>query len=482
MASFRVDGVSKAYGAVQALSNVSVQFSAGEIHAVLGENGAGKSTLMHVMAGFAVPDAGSLEMDGQAIPIGKPFECKRMGIAMIHQHFTLVPGFSVEENLALARLSSLGPLNTAALIGPARDESESLDWDISLGMPAGRLPVGLQQRIEIVKTIAGDSRVVIFDEPTAVLSPGEVDDLFRVLRRLKEAGKMVILIAHKLQEVMAIADRVTVLRRGKVVAEAAIGDVTPTMLAEWMVGELPPELQKGGGAAVRDGLRSRSLTALGDRGEQALRGIDLTAGRGEILGIGGVDGNGQVELAEALAGVRAFRGELLWEGSPLDFDVTRVAYIPQDRQGDGLALTMTIEDNLMIEGHRRQGLTSGPFIRRRAARAWARGLIGRFGVKGDADDLAGSLSGGNQQKVVVARALDETPDLLVAVNPSRGLDLKATEYVHRKMLEARNEGAAVVLISTDLEELAALSTRTVFLSRGEILEGDRAASLAGGLA
>ncbi|HVT12038.1 MAG TPA: ABC transporter ATP-binding protein [Fimbriimonadaceae bacterium] len=477
----RVDRVGKSYGTLRALDDVSIEFAPGEIHAVLGENGAGKTTLMHILAGFTTPDSGSVEMDGRPLPVGRPFECKRLGIAMIHQHFTLVPAFSVEENLALARLSRLGLLDIPKLTEPARDEADRLGWALDIDAPARQLPVGAQQRVEIVKTIAGDSRVAIFDEPTAVLSPGEVDDLFRVLRRLKEAGKTVILIAHKLREVMTIADRVTVLRRGKVVAGAAIGEVTPDRLAQWMVGELPPELQKDSATAIREGLRVKGLRTLGDRGEEALRGLEIEVRRGEILGVGGVDGNGQVELAEVLAGVRPYRGEIRWQGSPLKYTSTRVGYIPQDRQSDGLALSMTIEENLLIEGHRRPKLTKGPFLRRSAIREWSRELVERFGVKGLPDDDAGSLSGGNQQKVVVARALDETPDLLIAVNPSRGLDVKATEYVHRKMLEARNQGAAVVLISTDLEELAALSTRTVFLSRGEIVAGDRAASLAGGI-
>ncbi|HWA82237.1 MAG TPA: ABC transporter ATP-binding protein [Fimbriimonadaceae bacterium] len=477
----RVERIGKSYGTLRALDDVSIEFAPGEIHAVLGENGAGKSTLMHILAGFTTPDSGSLEMDGRPLPVGRPFECKRLGIAMIHQHFTLVPAFSVEENLALSRLSRLGPLDMSRLTEPAREEAGRLGWGLDFDVPARRLPVGAQQRIEIVKTIAGDSRVAIFDEPTAVLSPGEVDDLFRVLQRLKEAGKTVILIAHKLREVMAVADRVTVLRRGKVVAGALVGEVTPTKLAEWMVGELPPELQKGSKTPLREGLRATALRALGDRGKEALRSLDFEVSRGEILGVGGVDGNGQVELAEVLAGVRPFRGELRWEGNLLDHRRTRVAYIPQDRQSDGLALSMTIEENLLIEGHRRPALTAGPFLRRRAIHAWSEELVQRFGVKGVPTDLAGSLSGGNQQKVVVARALDETPDLLIAVNPSRGLDVKATEYVHRKMLEAQDQGAAVVLISTDLEELAALGTRTVFLSRGEIVEGGRAVSLAGGI-
>jgi len=478
-----VSKITKSYGALRALDGVSAEFREGEIHAVLGENGAGKSTLMNLLAGFTKPDSGSIKLDGKELPVGRPFECKRLGIAMIHQHFTLVPGFTVEENLALAAISGPGPIDSRELSKPAMAQAEALGWPLDLAAKTGQLPVGAQQRIEILKALSGESRVIIFDEPTAVLSQGEVEDLFRVLRALKQDGKTVILIAHKLREVMAVADRVTVLRRGKVVGEAPIGQVTSDRLVEWMVGEIPPLLQKNADTKYREGLRATGLSAKGDRGERALHGIDLEARRGEILGIGGVDGNGQVELAEVFAGVRSYGGGLEWEGRPFDPDSRspRIAYIPQDRQHDGLALGMSIEDNMLIEGHRRPSLTAGPFIRRQRLRQWSSGLIERFDIKtGSAKARADSLSGGNQQKLVVARALDEVPDLLVAVNPGRGLDVKATEYVHRKILDARNAGAAVVLVSTDLDEIGALATRTLYLSRGQIVEGEGAAALVGG--
>jgi general nucleoside transport system ATP-binding protein len=462
----KVSGVSKSYGPVRAVQNVSIEFQPGEIHAVLGENGAGKSTLMHILAGLTVPDAGSVWLNGKTVPPGRPFQSKARGIAMIHQHFTLVPAFTVEENLALANLSSVGPISQQSLAKPGIDEARALGWQLDPHARAGQLPVGAQQRVEILKSLSNDCQVAIFDEPTAVLGPDEIDDVFGVLRKLKAEGKVVILIAHKLQEVMAVADRVTVLRRGEMLAHAAISQVTPTILAEWMVGELPPPLQSGAGTTLGPGLSLKGVTAKGDRGEPALQGVDIEVQRGEILGIGGVDGNGQIELAEVIVGIRQHGGDLAWAEN----QKPKIAYIPQDRQSDGLALSMSIEDNFLIEGHRRPALTKGPFIRRHAARDWAHGLVERFGIKvGSIRDEVASLSGGNQQKVVVARALDETPDILVAANPSRGLDVKATEYVHRKILEARNAGAAVVLISTDHDELAALSTRTIYLSAGQIV-------------
>jgi len=453
-----------------ALDAVSAEFRPGEIHAVLGENGAGKSTLVGILGGFVTPDSGTVTLDGVPIPIGRAFDCKRLGIEQIHQHFTLVGAFTVAENLALARLPGLASTAPIAeLARPSLAAADRLGWSVEPNARVGDLSVGAQQRLEILKALGGDARVVLFDEPTAVLSPDEVDDLFRVLRQLRDEGRIVILIAHKLSEVMAIADRVTVLRRGKWVASCEIGETNAAQLAEWMVGELPAAATGTRPAPQGNGIQAQGLCVEGDRGEPAIRGIDFQIRRGEVLGFGGVDGNGQVELAEALAAVRSHTGELQFDGIPISPENLRIAYIPQDRHHDGLALGMSIQDNLLITGHRHPQFAKGPFLVLRAVRAWAQELIDRFQIKADGPALRVSgLSGGNQQKVVVARALESQPDLLVAVNPTRGLDIRATEYVHRMILEAREKGAAVALISTDLDELAALADRTVFLSRGEL--------------
>lgn len=465
-----LSGISKAYGSVVALDRVSVEFRPGEVHAVLGENGAGKSTLMSIIAGFVAPDSGSGEFNSSPLPFGKPFEARRRGIAMVHQHFALVPAFSVAENLSLARLRGVWrshqPDRDAS---PALDLAKELGWSIDPSAATDDLPVGVQQRIEILKALSSDAEVVIFDEPTAVLTPDEVEDLFRVIRALKERGRVIILIAHKLSEVMAIADRVTVLRRGKFVATAEIAAVDADQLATWMVGEVPavrrPEVR-----TFEPGLSLTDVHVRGNRGEHAVRGVTFAVGHGEILGIGGVDGNGQVELAEALARVRpAAAGSIYLTG--LDIEEANIAYIPQDRQTDGLALSMSIRDNLLITGHRRPVLTAGPFLRTGRIRQWADDLVGRFQIKvGSVRDPVSSLSGGNQQKVVVARSLDQVPDMLVAVNPTRGLDVLATDYVHSQIIAAASAGAVVVLFSTDLDELAALAHRTVFLSRGKLTD------------
>lgn len=482
MSILRAEHVTKRFGTLTALSDVSITFQPGEIHAVLGENGAGKSTFMNILSGFLPPDEGEVLLDEKHLPVGRPHLCRGLGIEMVHQHFMLVPAFTVAENLALAKLEKLGrPLNLSEITEPALEMARDLGWEIDPKARISGLPVGVQQRIEILKSLQNEAKVLILDEPTAVLSPDEVIDLFRVLRKLKESGRAIVLIAHKLAEVMSIADRVTVLRRGLYVASARIEETNPTQLAEWMVGEMAAAPARSPGS--RDsGLEVSGLTVKGDRGETAINEVALEIQKGEILGIGGVDGNGQVELAETLVLVRRPEsGRLLWQRIPLDAAAIRVSYIPQDRQEDGLALAMSITDNLLIEGHRRDDLHRGPALIPKSIRNWAEDLIRRFSIKVDTPRLpVSSLSGGNQQKVVVSRNLDVLPDLLVAVNPTRGLDVKATQYVHEQILTAKASGSAVALLSTDHDELAALADRTVYLSRGRILEGEGALALLGG--
>jgi general nucleoside transport system ATP-binding protein len=315
-----------------------------------------------------------------------------------------------------------------------------------------------------------------------VLSPEEVEELFRVLRQLKKDGKIVVLIAHKLSEVLSIADRVTVLRLGKLIATAPRHKVDAGKLATWMVGEMPAKLHAREPGLLSEGVRAVALSVLGDRGEVSIKEIDFEARRGEILGIGGVDGNGQVELAEAIAQVRkTSSGALNWNSASFSADSPQIGYIPQDRQSDGLALGMTIQDNMLVSAMSRTELFRGPLINVKAVYRWAQSLIKRFSIKaGSPRDLAGSLSGGNQQKVVVSRILDNKPELLIVVNPTRGLDIKATQFVHESILSARDSGAAVILFSADLDELVELSDRRKFLSRGRLLDDLGVASVVGG--
>ena len=474
--------ITKRFGNLLALDDVTVEFQPGEIHAVLGENGAGKSTLVNILAGFLSASGGKVLLDGKALPMGRPHLCRDLGIGMVHQHFRLVPAFTVAENLALSRLDRLAKLlDVRSLSKRAFEVARGLGWDLDPRAIVGTLPVGTQQRIEILKSLSGDAKVIIFDEPTAVLSPEEVGELFRVFRELRAQGKTVLLIAHKLSEVMAIADRVTVLRQGKKVASAPISEVNETLLATWMVGEMPALKRPERETKFTQGLVVRDLKVLGDRGEEAVRGVDLDIQEGEILGIGGVEGNGQIELAEALALVRpkAF-GSVTWKSNELGFTPVSIAYIPEDRQVDGLAMSLSVGENLLISGHRRGALKKGPFFRSHVVNDWVNTVVAQFDIKIEGPQTQVSrLSGGNQQKVVVGRNLDVRPDLLVAANPTRGLDVKATQFVHDQILKARQEGTAVALFSTDLDELAALSDRRLFLSRGKLAEGG-AAELVGG--
>lgn len=470
-----VEGMMQRFGRLLALDNVSATFFPGEVHAVLGENGAGKSTLMNALAGFLRPEAGQVRMGDRGIELGSPLESQRAGIQMVHQHFMLVPQFSVDENLALAKLHSLaGGLRLAQLTRPVHELARQLKWDVSGPSRTGDLPVGVQQRIEILKALSEPSPILILDEPTAVLGPDEVQDLFRVLRTLKSEGRIVILIAHKLSEVLAIADRVTVLRHGRKVAETSIPETTADQLAQWMVGDVPTQLDWQPPEPGDVLIRARGLSVRDRSKVPQVDSVDLEVRRGEVLGIGGVDGNGQTELAEALAGLRP-----LAAGS-LEVFSKKVAYIPQDRQSEGLAVEFSVLENLFISGHQQSEFRWGPFLRLGRARLWAQDMIQKYKIKCHSlDQSVRSLSGGNQQKVVLARSLDHQPDLLIAMNPTRGLDLHATSFVHDRLREAVQNGAGLILLSTDQDELAALATRTKFMSRGRLVADTLAEALRG---
>jgi len=474
--SLRVHSATKRFGSLVALNRISTEFLPGQIHAVLGENGAGKSTLMNLLAGFLTADGGEILLGKTPIPQGDPIACRKLGIEMIHQHFMLVPAFTVEENLALNRLPNLrAPLRISDLIQTSLTAARGLDWNVSKTSRAGDLPVGAQQKLEILKALGGDARVLIFDEPTAVLAPDEVDELFSVLRRLRDGGAIVILIAHKLSEVFAVADHVTVLRRGEFIGTSPIKEISSEKLARWMVGEFPAAQEILLGELGPPVATADKISIHGDRGQLAIRDISFQIKAGEIVGFGGVEGNGQDELSEALAGLRPANGSLT-----LPADCHRIGYIPQDRQADGLALGLSIEENLLIKGVERPDLVRRGWLQLGAIHRWAAALVEKFAVKTESPrSLVGSLSGGNQQKVVVARELDANPELLVVVNPTRGLDIRSTQFVHDSIRQAAKSGTAVALFSTDLDELQALASSTFFLSRGELVTGNSAETYLG---
>ncbi len=459
----RLDRVSKRFDATVALDEVSFEARAGEVHAILGENGAGKTTLVEAIAGLVRPDSGEVFVEGRPMPLGRPAVSRSMGVRIVHQHSALVPEFTVAENLALRQAGSLAaPLDLAKLVTKARKAAERLGWEFEPNRLVRDLGVGLRQRIEILDALADDSRILILDEPTAVLSAEQSADLVRVLRSLAQEGKLVVLIAHKLSEVLQASDRVSVLRRGRHEATRAANAVSRQRWVADMLGETPEFEPAPGREAKEVLLEAVGLRVLDDRGEPTVRGLDFQLRRGEIFGVGGVDGNGQVELAEAVAGIRELEsGQLRWTGSP------KIAYIPQDRHRDGLALQMSVSDNLLLGRLDDPRLRWGPFVVPGRVRNVTENLASAYEVRGaglDAD--AASLSGGNQQKLVVARALSSGPELIVAVNPTRGLDVKSESYVHARLQEAAARGACVFLVSADRDELASLADRVRILSRG----------------
>ncbi len=464
-----VISVSKRFGSLEALKPLSVDFLPGEVHAVVGENGAGKSTLMNVLGGFLTPSSGSVSLDGNELPVGNPQKCRSLGIEMIHQHFKLVPAFTVEENL---RLSQLGVGQDS--IEPIKKKAMEFGWDIPWESRIQDISVGTQQRVEILKSVATDPSVVIFDEPTAVLSPEEVTELIGFLRLLATRGKIVILIAHKIDEVLAAADRITVLRRGEHVGTKHRSDVDSAQLVDMMIGGVVeslsnPSLRYEEASGV---LEIENLWVSNDFLKDAICGVNFQVRKGAIVGIGGVDGNGQVELAEAMAGVRVVRsGSIKFEGESLDWDRSFVGYVPQDRQAEGLAVNLNLVENIAVSG-----LMNGQKFTSSGQWEQAKRLIDQYSIKAkSAKDLAKQLSGGNQQKVILARVLDQNPSILVVVNPTRGLDVKAAGFVHQKLLDAAQNGAYVLVVTTDRDELFAITSDQWFMSRGKLFADEKEA-------
>ncbi len=490
----------KRFGAFTALDKVDFDVVPGEIHALLGENGAGKSTLMNILSGLLRPTEGEIRVSDTPVRFASPSDAERQGIGMVHQHFLLVPPLSVRENLLLGASSELGgPLSypVARAEAEARALADTLGWKIPWDAPAGSLPVGTQQRVEILKALRGVTRVLIFDEPTAVLTPTETPELFETIRRLAAEGAGIVFISHKLKEVLELAGRVTVLRRGRVVAKLNSAETDAAGLAEAMVGrdsDAAEMLARGSSRQQsassvisvkeessvttdpRAPLSVQSLTLHSAPGapRPALSGISFTVAPGEILGIAGVDGNGQAELAECLAGLtRPQEGEIRIDGqippqNAAGFRHVGVAVIPADRQRRGLALPMTITENIAFGAFDKAEYRRGPLLRWPALRERAADLISRFDIRaGGPDSATKSLSGGNQQKVVIARALADNPRIVIAVNPTRGLDVGAIAFVYDALRRAQASGAAIVLISTELEEVLSLSDRVAVLYQGQ---------------
>ena len=454
--------ISMRFGPVRALAGASLAVSAGEVHAVLGENGAGKSTLMHIANGLLRPDAGTVAMDGVAVRFRSPRDARRHGIGMVHQHSTAVPALSVMENIALA---AGWPVRPAGLRRRVTDLTERLSLPLDPSAPAARLTVALKQRLEIVKALASDTRILLLDEPTAVLAPGEAEELLRFARRFAQTGGAVVLITHKLDEALAAADRITVLRRGVVVRSGPRDALTAPELIDAMIGG--PVAVAARPARPGDGpvlIRCDALEVARESGT-GLRQASFQVRGGELVAVAGVEGNGQRELLRAVAGLRRPLRGLLEVARP-------IAFIPEDRSVEGLIPTMTLTENVVLGVGRAASWILGRRLRRvdwAAARRRTSALLDQFGVRAAGSEArAGSLSGGNQQKLLVARALERRTRVLVAENPTRGLDVQAAVDVHARLRAAAEAGTAVLIYSNDLDEVLELGDRVLVAVDGVI--------------
>lgn len=472
-------GITKRFPGIVANDGISLTLRQGEILALLGENGAGKSTLMNILFGLYQPDEGEIEVNGERVTIANPKTAIRLGLGMVHQHFKLVEPFTVTENIILG----LEPkLRLGIHYRKAEQEVAGLSEQYGLRIdPKARvqdISVGMQQRVEIVKTLYRGADILIFDEPTAVLTPQEIHELMEIMRRLVTKGKSIILITHKLKEIMTIADRVTVIRRGKVVDTLTVKETNPDELAAKMVGrQVSFRPDKKPAAPGQPVLSVQNIMAMGQNGLPVLNGLSLEVRAGEILGLAGVDGNGQSELIEVLSGLRGVgSGRILLSGSdianrsPRHISESGLAHIPEDRHKRGLVLDFSMSENMVLKTYYTSAYNRGGFLDYGAIDKQAQRLIEEFDVRTPGTHTpARALSGGNQQKAIIAREVDLSPELLIAAQPTRGLDVGAIEFIHKRLLEQRDQGKAVLLISLELEEILGLSDRIAVIYEGRIV-------------
>jgi ABC-type uncharacterized transport system ATPase subunit len=475
-----LEGIRKEFPGVVANDDVDFELRAGEVHALLGENGAGKSTLMNILYGLYHPDEGEIRLRGEPARISSPREAIDLGIGMVHQHFMLIPVMTVTENIVLGVEPNRGPLlNIDEARDRVRDISKRFGLAVNPDAKIESISVGQQQRVEILKALYRGADILILDEPTAVLTPQEADELFTILRSLQAEGKSIIFISHKLHEVLEIADRITVLRRGKTIETVPREGATEESLAKLMVGrEVLLRVEKT--AAAQPGetvLELDDLHVRDQRGLEAVRGVSLQVRAGEIVGIAGVDGNGQSELIDAIAGLRkAESGRVLVDGKDVTDEGCKecldagLGHIPEDRHRRGLILDFSLAENLALHDYDRPpGSRYGWLFPKRLVER-AKGLLTEFDVRGGTPSTpAASLSGGNQQKVVLAREITRDPRVLVAAQPTRGLDVGAIEFVHRRLVDERDEGRAILLVSFELDEILSLSDRILVLYEGKIV-------------
>ena len=474
-------GITKRFPGVVANDHIDFQLAQGEIHALLGENGAGKTTLMHMLYGLSRPDEGEIAVHGAPVYLTSPSDAMAHGIGMVHQHFMLVPGLTVTENIILGQEDARwGPfLDLRQAVQHIRQLAAQYHMYVDPLALVQDLPVGLRQRVEILKALYRQATILILDEPTAVLTPGEVEHLFDTLTALAQHGTSIIFITHKLREVFHIAQRITVLRQGRAVGTLTPAETTESQLAALMVGDARPThvVHQPRAPSGEVTLRVRGVQVLDDRGILAVAGVSLTLHAGEILGIAGVQGNGQTELVEALTGLRrAVAGSIELQGvdvtkvTPRQLAARGVAHIPEDRHKHGLVEDYTIADNLVLTTYYQRPFARGVVRCAMAIAAHASRLLQAFDVRAPNPSIrAGSLSGGNQQKMVIARECSRPLSLLIAAQPTRGLDIGATAFIHQHLMQQRDHGCAVLLVSADLDELLTLSDRIAVMYQGQLI-------------
>lgn len=472
-------GVTKAFGNFKANDDIHLKVKKGEIHALLGENGAGKSTLMNILSGLLQPTSGTIKVNGKEVEITSPTVADKLGIGMVHQHFMLVKDFTVSENIILGNEESrFGVLNRKKAQKTIKELSDRYHLYVEPTAKVEDITVGMEQRVEILKTLYRGADILIFDEPTAVLTPQEIDELILIMKGLVKEGKSIILITHKLDEIKSVADRVTVIRKGKSIDTVDVKSTSKQEMADMMVGRsVLFKTTKQAASPKETVLEINNLVVKESRGLEAVKGLNLTVRAGEIVGIAGIDGNGQSELIQAITGLRKtesgsikLHDKEISNLPPRKITEAGVGHIPEDRQRHGLILPMTLSENISLQSYYKEPFSHNHFLNEKEMDKHAVRLIQEYDVRTQSErSFAASLSGGNQQKAIIAREVDRDPSLLIAAQPTRGLDVGAIEFIHKRLIEHRDQGNAVLLMSFELDEILNVSDRIVVIYEGQIV-------------